>query len=626
MKKYLNIALYITLLLGYVNHLVVADTNTTTTSNSTSLSPFSSLSSSSTSSSPFSSTSSTSLMGGGIGGGLQRLLFPGSTTSTPSAQNQQAQSQVNSSQQQTQSPQGSTPQQQALPNVTGQNSPMPMVQVNSVTPSRMFGAQLFNGNFGNLYGGGFNPDYRVNLGDHVQIQIWGGFTYSGEAVVDSQGNIFLPNVGPVLVAGTPNGQLNALVGSYVRRVYKSNVGVYASLDVSQPVKVFVTGFVRQPGLYAGIASESLLSYLDRAGGVDPDRGSYVDVVVRRGDQIRKKVNLYDFLLNGQLEYVQLQNGDTIVVGPRKHSFSVFGEVYNPYDFESSQSEIPLNQALSFAKPKPGATHVSISRRQGKSIRSEYYPLGQVAGLTVQDGDTLTFTSDRSPGTIAVRVEGAHSGEHAVILPYGSTMKEVLDKLKPNSMSRVDSLQCYRVSMAQRQKEMLNVMLDKLEASAYSARSKTMEEANLRTSEAALISQFVSKARQIEPKGQVILDQSALVNTLLEDGDVIRIPERTSLVLVSGEVVFPNAVSWRKDLEPADYIKQVGGYSQNADSSKVIIIRQNGEALEADDVKELMAGDEIMVLPKIDSKNIEVARAISQIIFQMAVMARVLVSL
>lgn len=565
------------------------------------------------SSSPYSSLSSspTSL------GGMQKLLFPSANLSSQASPSQPQAAQAAAPALQ--------PQPLAQPNSTAQNSPAPMAQATR-QPSRMFGDQLFNGNFGNLYGGGFNPDYRVNIGDHVQIRIWGAFTFEGESIVDSQGNIFLPNVGPVLVAGTANGQLNNLVGSQVRRVYKSNVGVYASLDLSQPVKVFVTGFVRQPGLYAGIASESLLSYLDRAGGVDPDRGSYVDVTIRRGEQVRKRINLYDFLLNGQLEYTQLQNGDTIVVGQRKYSFGVIGEVYNPYDFEITQPELPLAQALNLAKPKPGATHVSISRKQGKSMRSEYHPLGQAAGVTVQNGDTLTFTSDRSPGTIAVRVEGAHSGEHAVVLPYGSTMKEVLDKLKPNAMSRVDAIQCYRLSMVQRQKEMLNVMLDKLEAAAYSSRSKTIEEANLRKQEAELISQFVAKARLIEPKGQVILDQSMLASTFLEDGDVIRIPERTSLVLVSGEVTFPNAVSWRAGLGVEDYIKQVGGYSQNDSASKVIVLRQNGEAIEADDVKELAAGDEIMVLPKIDAKNIEVARAISQIIFQIALMARVLVAL
>lgn len=126
----------------------------------------------------------------------------------------------------------------------------------------------------------------------------------------------------------------------------------------------------------GLASDSPVSFLDKAGGVDPERGSYLDIVVKRGAVVRKRVNLYDFLLRGRLDLVQFQDGDVILVGPRQHTFSVGGEVFNPYDFEFDQPAISLSQALAMAQPKPGATHVSIVRRQGVERRSEYYPLAQ----------------------------------------------------------------------------------------------------------------------------------------------------------------------------------------------------------------------------------------------------------
>ncbi|ETJ12969.1 MAG: Polysialic acid transport protein kpsD, partial [Escherichia coli DORA_A_5_14_21] len=81
-------------------------------------------------------------------------------------------------------------------------------------------------------------------------------------------------------------------------------------------------------------------------------------------------------------------------------------------------------------------------------------------------------------TIQVRVEGAHSGEHAMVLPYGSTMRAVLEKVRPNSMSQMNAVQLYRPSVAQRQKEMLNLSLQKLEEASLSAQSSTKEEASL----------------------------------------------------------------------------------------------------------------------------------------------------
>lgn len=116
-------------------------------------------------------------------------------------------------------------------------------------------------------------------------------------------------------------------------------------------KVYVTGFVRNPGLYGGVTSDSLLNYLIKAGGVDPERGSYVDIVVKRGNRVRSNVNLYDFLLNGKLGLSQFADGDTIIVGPRQHTFSVQGDVFNSYDFEFRESSIPVTEALSWARPK-----------------------------------------------------------------------------------------------------------------------------------------------------------------------------------------------------------------------------------------------------------------------------------
>lgn len=504
------------------------------------------------------------------------------------------------------------------------NTPPPVAPI---AMSRMFGAQLFNGTSAdNGATVGFNPGYILNPGDSIQVRLWGAFTFDGALQVDPKGNIFLPNVGPVKVAGVSNSQLNALITNKVKQVYQANVSVYASLLQAQPVKVYVTGFVRSPGLYGGVTSDSLLNYLIKAGGVDPDRGSYVDIVVKRGNRVRSSINLYDFLLNGKLGLSQFADGDTIVVGPRQHTFSVQGDVFNSYDFEFRDSSIPVTEALSWARAKPGATNITIIRQQGLQKRSEYYPLSSAPGRMLQDGDTLIVSTDRYAGTIQVRIEGAHSGEHAMILPYGSSMRAVLAKIRTNSMSQMNAIQLYRPSVAERQKEMLNVSLQKLEEASLSAQSSTKEEASLRMQEAQLISRFVAKARNVVPKGEVILNEKNLDSILLEDGDVISIPQKTSLVMVHGEVLFPNAVSWEKGMRPKDYIEKCGGLTQKSGKAKIVVIRQNGAAENAEDVDTLNPGDELMVLPQYASKNIEVSRGISTILYQLAVGAKVILSI
>ena len=132
----------------------------------------------------------------------------------------------------------------------------------------MFGEQLFQPGVVQTFGVGFNEDYVVAIGDRIALRMWGAYPYQDVQVVDPQGNVFLPNVGPVHVAGVRNAELNDVIRTAIRQVYRSNVNVYATLEASQPVRVFVTGFVRAPGQYPGVASDSILGFLLRAGGVD----------------------------------------------------------------------------------------------------------------------------------------------------------------------------------------------------------------------------------------------------------------------------------------------------------------------------------------------------------------------
>src|SRR3546814_20906888 len=91
--------------------------------------------------------------------------------------------------------------------------------------------------------------------------------------------------------------------SDLSRVFRSNVFSYASLASAQPVRVFVGGFVHRPGAYAGTSMDSILHYIDQAGGIDPVRGSFLALDVKRGSTVRDKLNLYDFLRRGDRKSV-----------------------------------------------------------------------------------------------------------------------------------------------------------------------------------------------------------------------------------------------------------------------------------------------------------------------------------
>ncbi|MFX4228220.1 MAG: polysaccharide biosynthesis/export family protein [Porticoccaceae bacterium] len=504
------------------------------------------------------------------------------------------------------------------------------------TSYRVFGGNLFTGTFAQQSFSGFNPNYRINVGDTLYLQVWGAVEFEGEQQVDPQGNIFVPQVGPVRVLGTPNGELNNVIENAVSRVYTNNVFIYTSLVEAQPVKVFVTGNVIKPGLYPGLSSDSILSYLDRAGGIDPQRGSYLDVQLKRDNETVKVYNLYDFLLEGTIDSIQLHEGDVLVVGSRQSVVQFDGLVENPYQIEFRDSRIPLANALEIVDPLPQATHISIERNSGITREVEYMEIGLAleSEITLLAGDMVSLVADKTQSTIGIMVEGEHLGQAQYVLPYGSRLGDLIPLLKASELSDLDSIQLFRRSLATQQKRALEQSLRGLEAQVLSARNNTIQEAQLRTQEAELILQFVERARQIQPRGQVIIgNTNSAQDLVLENGDRLVIPATSNLISVSGEILFPNATVYGEDKSALDYINQAGGFTQRADDTRVIIRRPSGAVTElaGRDLKRsgnkyIQSGDEILVMPAVDTKQMQYTTDIIQIIYQLALSAGVVLSI
>lgn len=507
-------------------------------------------------------------------------------------------------------------------------SPKPREAALPANPNTtVFGAQLFTGTFAQQGPIQFNPDYIVSPGDQIQVRLWGGFTFDTVITVDPQGNLFLPQIGPIKVQGMHNRDLQSTVEAAVRRVFRSNVYCYANLAAAQPVRIFVGGFVKRPGLYNGTSMDSLLHYLDLAGGIDPDRGSFLNVQVKRGTQARANVNLYDFLLQGTIPMVQLADGDVIFVTPRQNTVTVKGMAENEKQFEFHSNAMTVSELSTLARPSAAATHIRIMRNSGTTQNVEYYPLGEADNVRVSDGDAVEYTADKKPGTITVRVEGEHNSAQEYVLPYGARLGDLMQQIKYSDRSDAEDLQLYRLSVHDRQKAMLQASLKSFESTILTARSGTSDEAVLRKEEAALLLQWVDRAKTIEPSGQVVIAQAANRNDLLlENGDIIRIPTRDGLVLVNGEVLFPNAIAYDTKLKLEDYIRLAGGYTQNADNSRIIVAHRDGSFDNSESSPALHAGDQVLVLPKVDVKSRQIFKDMTQIIYQIAVSAKVVLGL
>ena len=192
-------------------------------------------------------------------------------------------------------------------------------------------------------------------------------------------------------------------------------------------------------------------------------------------------------------------------------------------------------------------------------------------------------------------------------------------------ANLDAMYIKRKTVAVRQKKAIADSLRRLEETALTASSASTDEAQIRAKEAEMVSKFVERAKAVEPEGVVVLEGGPdKADLSLEEGDIIVIPTKSDVVLVSGEVMVPQAMLWAKKKDSDDYIKSAGGLTNRADSDKILVMHQNGSVTQGG--SHISAGDQLLVLPKVESKSMQAVKDISQVLMQVAISARVLLGL
>lgn len=502
--------------------------------------------------------------------------------------------------------------------------------ISATEPTQMvFGENLFNGNFTMVSQHIYNPDYILAIGDIVNVKLWGAYEFEQQLTIDSQGNIFLPKVGVIKLLGVKNSNLVNVISKSVKKVFKENVYVYADMGIYQNVSIFVTGNVNKPGLYQGLSSDSLIQFIDKAGGINPQYGSFRNITVVRNNQPYKSIDLYDFMVDGKIEMFALKNGDVILVGSVGAYMSASGEVLRSYRFEAKNNSMSLKELARLAGIKPVVTQAIVKSYNNSQIQITSYPLTKFDSVKLMAGDAVEFMTDHAATEVRINIDGEHSGARAIVVPKGTTLGELMEKIGFNAQSNVDAIQLFRKSVAKMQKNLIDSHLRELESIALTTSSATTQEAQIRSAEAKSILEFIERARQVEPKGQVVISNKDDINQIiLQEDDTIYIPTKDNIVIVQGEVSMPGAFTHVADSDIEDYIEMAGDLSTRADSSRVILVAANGKAgkFRASSGEDVHPGDSILVLPKVEGKTLQATSILTQILYQLAIAAKVVIDL
>lgn len=458
-----------------------------------------------------------------------------------------------------------------------------------------------------------DPDsYIVGPGDGFVVYIWGQVNQYHELTVTPEGKLIVPYVEPIKVAGLTLAEAKRRVIQRVQERYRAEVSV--ELKSLRRIRVFVTGYVAQPGAYdvtpvhramdvlMGVEVTPKYEAKAKVGLMVAGSRRNIRIFRRNGDTLRvdldRFINLGDLSANPYLEA-----GDIIYVPPRGDVVHIYGAVkiggrsaYELLPGETVAELVELAGGL-----REDAWHIAeLVRFKEDGVTKEKYTIdlnqqlhSPSDPLYLKPGDQLFIRhipNWRPRAWVEVTGEVKHPGPYPIkdgVTTLSQVIREAGGFTKDAALDRA-TLERRQAKFVlpdpefRRLKQISSVMgglakMDPLEYDYLKTRSRENK---------YLVSVDFEK---------LFLEGDESQDVVLRYGDVINIPRRWETVTVSGQVEHPGMISFVSGMGPDYYIHQAGGYTKKADKGRVQIIKARTQIwMSKDEIETLEPGDTIFV--------------------------------
>jgi protein involved in polysaccharide export with SLBB domain len=259
-------------------------------------------------------------------------------------------------------------------------------------------------------------DYVLGPGDELLIRAWGKIDLDSRVTVDRDGQVYLPRIGTLNVAGLRYEQLEGYLHAAISALFK-DFELNVALGQLRSIQIFVLGSARQPGAYTIGSLSTLVNALFASGGPSAS-GSMRHIQLRRGNQLLAEFDMYDLVQKGDKSHdVPLLPGDVIYIPPIGAQIAISGHVNQPGIYEL-KGETTLAAAIEGAgglTSLAGAERVLLERIENHSTRRlEEFPL-DASGLArlLKDGDLLRVfpLSPKFANAVTLRGNVAQPGRY-----------------------------------------------------------------------------------------------------------------------------------------------------------------------------------------------------------------------
>ncbi len=426
---------------------------------------------------------------------------------------------------------------------------------NSNIPSRIFindqtifGSELFTSN--SLV---FEPNLRIPapmgyiLGpdDEIVLSIYGYSEKQYNLRVNERGEIYIPNVGPILVSGLSIEQAGEKIKSKLASTIYSAIRtgqtkVQISLGKIRSIRVTVIGQAVKPGTFTVSSLTTLYNILYLCGGPTP-MGSYRDIEVIRGNEIKRTADLYDFLVEGnQKDNILLQEGDVIRIPYYKNRVTLSGNVKRVGKFEMLDSET-FNDLLKYSggftdnayRGAVSIIRITDTEKKIIDLSSSAYNSFKING---SDEYVVGKLQEEFGNRIVVSGSVLRPGPYE--LEPGITVKGLIEKAGGLSVDAYTKRASIFRIFENKLPTILSIDLDSV----------------------------------LKYNHDVILkkDDSLFVHSIFDFND-------KNYISVEGNVRKPGMVQWRENMTLHDLLLSVGGFTESGDSSNIEIARRIKDA-------------------------------------------------
>ncbi|MDO9544037.1 MAG: SLBB domain-containing protein, partial [Synergistaceae bacterium] len=398
------------------------------------------------------------------------------------------------------------------------------------------------------------PNYVVAPGDEVKINLWGYSEIRANLVVDRDGNLTLPQAGPVAAAGLTFSELQQTIDNAYRRIL-NDFELNVTMGKLHTITVYVTGHAARPGAYAISSMATLIDVLSHAGGPSLS-GSMRAIEVKRGNKKIATLDVYNLLLKGERKGdTRLAEGDVIFIPTVGPLVAVAGNVKRPAIYELKGKENKLSDVISLAGGLTAGAYkgrIQLVRVEHNTFRTAFEsdlnsPAAKVQIL--KDGDLLKIFAVPG-GAYNVRIAGAviQPGVYP-IEPGVTTLTEILNRAGGLLYTAATEGELTRVEVSPEGPVTTRIKLDLKEA----------EKGN---------SRFVLNR-----------DDYLFVRTV-PDWNIYRSAN------ITGRVLYPGDYAVKRGEKLSSLLERAGGYADDAFTRGAVLLRESVKAEQQKQIDEM----------------------------------------